>query len=313
MIAVLGAGGSIANELVRKLAARGERYRLVSRSAKSDPGATEVVKADLLDREQTAAAVAGTHTVLLLAGLRYDHNVWAEQWPRIMENAIEACKRAGARLLFFDNVYMYGRVHGAMTEETPYRPVSRKGEVRAQIARRLEDEWKAGALQALIARSADFYGPGVKTGIPNVMVFGALKKGQRPMCLISEVLPHSYTYVPDAAEAVARLAATETAQEPVWNQTWHLPTRAPALTGREFIERASEAMGRAKKTQVLSRPMVRVVGWFNPLVREIYEMLYQNDAPYLFDSSKYERAFGVEPTPYADGIRATAEFYHKGA
>ena len=309
MIAILGAGGSVANELVRKLAARGERYRLVSRSGKADAGAAEVVKADLLDREQTAAAVAGAQTVILLAGLRYDHTVWAEQWPRIMENAIEGCKRAGARLLFFDNVYMYGRVHGAMTEETPYRPVSRKGEVRALIARRIEEEWKAGSLQALIARAADFYGPGAKTGIPNVMVFEPLSQGKRPMCLVSEVLPHSYTYVPDAAEALARLAAGDAAQDAVWNQTWHLPTRAPALTGREFIERAEEAMGRKAKTQVLSRPMVRVVGWFNPLVREVYEMLYQNDAPYLFDSSKYERAFGVETTPYAEGIRATAASY----
>ena len=309
MIAILGAGGSVANELVRKLAARGERYRLISRSAKLDAGAAEVVKADLLDRDQTAAAVAGAQTVILLAGLRYDHTVWAEQWPRIMENAIEGCKRAGARLLFFDNVYMCGRVHGAMTEETPYRPVSRKGEVRARIARRIEDEWKAGGLKALIARAADFYGPGAKTGIPNVMVFEPLSQGKRPMCLVSEVLPHSYTYVPDAAEAVARLAAGDAAHDAVWNQTWHLPTRAPALTGREFIERAEEAMGRKAKTQVLSRPMVRVVGWFNPLVREVYEMLYQNDAPYLFDSTKYERAFGAEATPYAEGIRATAASY----
>ena len=51
------------------------------------------------------------------------------------------------------------------------------------------------------------------------------------------------------------------------------------------------------------------VGFFNPIVGEVYEMLYQNDSPYLFDSSKYARAFGVAGTPYADGIRATAESY----
>src|SRR5258708_4668872 len=143
MITILGAGGAISDELVKLLAAQRKPFRLVGRHPVSTPGAAEVVSADLSDKEQTARAVAGSSVVFLLAGLKYDHKVWAEMWPRVMGNTIEACKRANARLIFFDNVYMYGKVAGAMTEETPFNPCSRKGEIRARIAIALINEWKA--------------------------------------------------------------------------------------------------------------------------------------------------------------------------
>jgi nucleoside-diphosphate-sugar epimerase len=307
MITILGAGGAIGNELVKLLEARKQPFRLVGRNPVSMPGAAQVVNADLSDRDQTIQAVAGSSVVYLLAGLKYDHRVWAELWPRVMTNTIEACKRASAKLIFFDNVYMYGKVAGAMTEDTPFNPCSRKGEIRAKIAASLINEWKAGGLTAMIARAADFYGPNAKTGIPNVMVFEPMSKKQKAMCLVNDSLPHSYTYTPDAAEALVALAASESA----WNQTWHMPTTPNPPTGKGFIAHAAEAMGVPAKYRVLSRPMVRIVGWFNPVVGEVYEMLYQNDSPYLFDSSKYARAFGFLGTPYAEGIRATAASYRK--
>lgn len=298
---ILGAGGSIANALAPLLVARKIPLRLVGRHPATFPGA-ETRSADLRDRKQTINAVAGSSIVYLLAGLKYDHRLWASTWPLLMDNAIEACKRAGARLIFFDNVYMYGRARGPMTEETPYRPWSKKGETRAAIATALAREWEAGQLTALIARSADFYGPGAKNGIPNAMVFDPMSKNNKPMCLVSDLLPHSYTYVPDAAQALFNLAESDSA----WNQIWHLPTAPHPLTGREFITAAAEAMNRPAKYRLLSRPMVKLFGWFNPTVREVYEMLYQNDSPYLFDSSKYARAYGFAGTPYAEGIRVTA-------
>ena len=305
MITILGAGGAIGDELVKLLAAGKQPFRLVSRHPAPASGAAEVVSADLTDRDQTVRAVTDSSVVYLLVGLQYDYKVWLGQWPRVMANSIEACKRAGARLIFFDNVYMYGRVAGAMTEETPFNPSSRKGEIRAKLATTLMDEWKAGGLIAMIARAADFYGPGAKTGIPNVMVFEPMSKKQAAMCLASDSMPHSYTYTPDAAGALMTLAANE----PAWNQTWHLPTNANALTGKEFIAMAAEAMGAPPNYRVLSRPMVRVAGWFKPVVGELYEMLYQNDSPYLFDSSKYTKAFGSSGASYAEGIRATAASY----
>lgn len=308
MYTILGAGGSVSNELVKLLAARHVPFRTVSRHAHSTTGAVESRAADLTRHEPTVEAIAGSEIVFLLAGLKYDHKLWAEQWPRIIDNTVDACKRARARLVFFDNVYMYGKVHGPMTEETPFHPASKKGEIRAQIATSIVNEWKSGELTAMIARSADFYGPGAKNGIANALVFEPLNKGQKPMCLVSDALPHSYTYVPDAAEGLLKLAETPSA----WNQTWHLPTSPQPLTSREFITAAAEAMGKPAKYRVLSRPMLKLVGMFDSTIREIQEMLYQNDSPYLFDSSKYARAFGFTGTPYADGIRQCAAFYNRG-
>jgi nucleoside-diphosphate-sugar epimerase len=124
------------------------------------------------------------------------------------------------------------------------------------------------------------------------------------MCLVSDSLPHSYTYVPDAAQALMTLAETASA----WNQTWHLPTAPQPLTGREFISAAAEAMSKAPNYRVLSRTMVKLAGIFNPTIREVHEMLYQNDSAYVFDSSKYARVFGFQGTPYAEGIAATARY-----
>jgi nucleoside-diphosphate-sugar epimerase len=171
MITILGAGGAIGNELVKLLAAKNQPFRLVGRNPKMTPGATEALAADLTDKEQTIRAVAGSSVVHLCVGLKYDHKVWREMWPRVMNNTIEACKRAGSKLIFFDNVYMYGKSSGPMTEETPFNPCSRKGEIRATIATILVNEWKSGALTGMIARSADFYGPDVLNGVPNLLVF----------------------------------------------------------------------------------------------------------------------------------------------
>jgi nucleoside-diphosphate-sugar epimerase len=302
MITILGAGGAIGNELAKRLAAGHQPFRLVGRRPRPTPGATETVAADLTDADQTIRAVAGSGVVYLLVGLKYDRKVWSEIWPRVMNNTIEACKRAGAKLIFFDNVYMYGKVSGPMTEETPFNPCSRKGEIRAKIATTLINEWKSGALTAMIARAADFYGPDTRNAVPNLLVFEPLARKRKASWLVNDSVPHSYTYTPDAAQSLVQLAASVTA----WNQTWHVPTARSPLTGREFVASVAREFGVAPKHRVLSRPMIRIAGWFDPLVAESYEMLYQSDAPYLFDSSKFAREFAFEGTPYADGIRTTA-------
>ena len=302
MLTILGAGGAIGNQLVKRLAASHQPFRLVGRNPKATPGATETVAADLTDRDQTVRAVAGASVVHLLVGLKYDVRVWQDQWPRIMGNSIEACKRAGARLIFFDNVYMYGKVTGPMTEVTPFNPSSRKGEIRAKIATMLINEWTSGALTGMIARSADFYGPDARTGVPNLLVFQPLARKQRPSWLVNDGVPHSFTYTPDAAQSLIQLGGRANA----WNQTWHVPTAPNPLTGNEFIVQAAKEFGVSPRHRVLSRPMLRIAGWFDPIVRDSYEMLYQSDRPYLFDSSKFAREFGFAGTPYAQGIRGIA-------
>jgi nucleoside-diphosphate-sugar epimerase len=309
MITILGAGGAIGVELAKHLAASNQPFRLVGRKPHRKPGATEIVAADLTDLDLTIRAVAGSSVVYLLAGLKYDHKVWREEWPRVMSNTIEACKRVGAKLVFFDNVYMYGRVTGPMTEETPFNPCSLKGEIRAKLATSLIGEWKSGALSGLIARSADFYGPGADNGVPNVLVFEPLSKRKKPSWLVNDSVPHSLTFTPDAARGLVELTERPSA----WNQTWHLPTAPNPPSGKQLIAMAAKEFGVTPDHRLLGRFMVRIAGWFNPLVAESYEMLYQSDSPYLFDSGKFSREFGFTGTPYADGVRATVAAFQHGA
>jgi len=309
MITILGAGGAIGNTLVKLLAAKNQPFRLVGRNPKATSGATEIVAADLTNRDQTVRAVASSSVVHLLVGLKYDWSVWRDMWPRIMSNTIEACKRAGAKLIFFDNVYMYGKVSGPMTEETPFNPCSKKGEIRAKVATMLINEWKSGTLAAMIARSADFYGPDAQNAVPNLLVFQPFAEKRKASWLVNDAVPHSFTYTLDAAQSLVQLAERPNA----WNQTWHVPTTPNPLTGKEFVALAAKEFGVVPRHRVLSRPILRIAGWFDPLVAESYEMLYQSDGPYLFDSSKFAREFGFAGTPYADGIRTTAASFERDA
>src|SRR5258705_1246732 len=110
VVTILGAGGAIGSELFKELSARDEPIRLVSRNPKLEPGAAEAVAADLSKLDDALKAISGSRVAFLVAGLKYDLQVWREYWPRIMDNVIEACKRSSAKLVFFDNVYMYGKV-----------------------------------------------------------------------------------------------------------------------------------------------------------------------------------------------------------
>jgi nucleoside-diphosphate-sugar epimerase len=300
---ILGAGGAIADILATELIARGLPVRLVSRHPAERPGAT-VVAADLTQRDQALRAMSGSAVVYCCIGLKYDYWLWRQQWPRIMDNQIEACKTSGAKLIFFDNVYMYGKVDAAMTEDTPYDPSSRKGDLRARIATQLMSEVRKGNITATIARSADFYGPGTaKTSVPDILVFQKLLKGEPAQWLVNAGVRHSFTYTPDAAKALAMLALDDSS----WNQVWHLPTAAPALTGAEFIKRVATELDREARIRILHRWMIRLGGVFDVTTKELYEMLYQYQFDYLFDSSKFEKAYGFRPTSYEEGIKATAE------
>jgi nucleoside-diphosphate-sugar epimerase len=241
-----------------------------------------------------------------LAGLQYDIRVWKKSWPRIMTNVINACNATGSKLIFFDNVYMYGKVEGKMTEETPFNPISKKGEVRAAIATQLLNEMKSGNIKAQIARSADFYGPGSnKTGMPNVLIFPKLKKRKKAQWLMNVKVPHSFTYVPDAGKAVYMLAKKEEA----YGQTWHLPTAGNPPTVEEFIKIAAEAMGTSPGYSTFNKPLMWIAGLFNRPIEELIEMSYQYEFPYLFDSTKFEKAFAFQPTPYKAGIIETAKSF----
>jgi nucleoside-diphosphate-sugar epimerase len=302
---ILGAGGIIANDLAAELVRHGKRVRLVSRSPKSIEGITDLVPADLTDAAQTKKAVKGSAVVFLTAGLKYDIKVWSDAWPKIMTSVINACKEAGAKLIFFDNVYPYGLVNGPMKEDTPYHPSSKKGTVRAAIATQLMNEVKAGNLTATIARAADFYGPGAdKTGFLNLLIIDKFRKNSNAMWLGKDDQTHSYTFTPDAAKGLYLLSQDDTS----WNQVWHLPTANPAPDGNGYVNIIATQMGVKPKYMKLGSFMLTLSGLFDTTIREMKEMLYQSNYPYIFDSTKFEQHFKVKPTPYEEGIRLTLAY-----
>jgi len=305
MQTILGANGVIAINLAKSLLNYTANVRLVSRNPKKVNTTDELKPADLLNKDQTFSAIEGSDVVYLTAGLKYNVHTWQEQWPVIMQNVVEACVQHRAKLVFFDNVYCYGRVKRWMTEQTPVNPISKKGEVRAKIADMILNEVKKGTLTALIARAPDFYGPYTPNSVMDMMVFGNFKKGKRAQVILADQYRHSLIYTPDAGAATALLGNTESA----FNQIWHLPTDKNALTTKEMIGLAAKAFGVKPDYMILQKWMMRLAGLFIGEVRESIEMLYQYDSDYLFDSSKFDKAFDFKTTLYAVGINETAISY----
>ncbi len=304
MQTILGANGTIGSLLAKELMNYTDKIRLVSRSPRKINESDEILSADLSNPAVVDKAVEGSDVVYLVVGFDYKLEVWEEKWPRLMKATIDACMKHNARLVFFDNVYMYdiNSIHH-MTEESPYNPPSRKGVVRKQIAQMIIDEVKAGKLLALIARSADFYGPDNDKSFVNEMVYKNLRKRKRANWFINADKKHSFTYTPDAAKATALLGNTDDA----FNTVWHLPTDKNTLTGREFVELFSRELKVANKLFVMPIWLIKILGIFIPVLKEMPEMMYQYDRDYFFDSSKFDKRFNFKTTTYQEGVRNTVE------
>jgi nucleoside-diphosphate-sugar epimerase len=303
MQTILGSSGIIGTELAKALTKYTDKIRLVSRNPKRVNSTDQLMVADLTNPQQVSSAVDGSEVVYLTVGLQYKISIWQKQWPLIMQNVIDACKLHKSKLVFFDNVYAYGLVRGLMKEDTRINPTSKKGEVRAHIAQMIMSEVEKGNLDAIIARAADFYGPNTPLSFATVTVFENLKKGKKAQWFLDANKKHSMTYTPDAGKATAILGNTNSA----YNQIWHLPTDKNALTGKEFIELAANAFGVKPNYTELKMWMIKMVGMFVPVVKESIEMLYQSEYDYLFDSTKFEKAFNFSPTRYQDGIIKTVK------
>ncbi|CAN5915230.1 SDR family oxidoreductase [soil metagenome] len=301
MQTILGANGTISSVLAKELPAYTDKIRLVSRNPKRVNANDELFPADLSDPLQVEKAVAGSSIVYLLVGFDYNIKIWQEKWPKLMRATIDACKKHGAKLVFFDNVYLYD-VHSIshMTEQSQINPPSKKGKVRMQIAEMLMNEINAGKLNGMIVRSADFYGPDNDKSFVTEVVYKNFKKGKAANWFINADKKHTFTFTPDAARTTALLANTADAN----NQVWHLPTDANALTGRELIALFAKEMQVKNKVSVLSMFMIKLVGIFVPFMREMPEMMYQYDRDYIFDSSKFSSRFpDFRTTTYAEGVR----------
>lgn len=300
MQTILGSGGAIGIALCKELKNYTDKIRLVARNPRKVHEEDEIFVADLLNKDQVNLSVKGSEIVYLTAGLTYSIKVWKRDWPVIMQNVIDACIANHAKLVFFDNVYMYAPdAVKHMTEESLIAPETRKGGVRAQIANMLFDAVKNNGLTAMITRSADFYGKNASTGVLNLSVIDNYKKNKKAFWQSDADKIHSFTYVPDAAKAVALLGNAPDA----YNQVWHLPTSHERWTGKDFIYNIAAQMNIKPRFYILSKFMISVLGIFSTQIKELKEMQYQNDRDYFFDSSKFEKRFSFTPTSYKEGIK----------
>ena len=302
MQTILGANGTIGSVLAKELVDYTDKIRLVSRNPRKVNESDELFPADLTNPANVDQAIEGSDVVYLVVGLEYNLKVWEEKWPLLIKATINACIKHNARLVFFDNVYMYDiNAIPHMTEESLINPPSKKGAVRKQISQMIMDEVKAGRLMALIARSGDFYGPDNNNSFVNEMVYKNFLKGSRANWFVDADKKHSFTFTPDSAKATALLGNTDDA----YNTVWHLPTDKNILTGREFVKLFSKEMKVANKIFVMPVWMIKIVGLFVPVLKEMPEMMYQYDRDYFFDSSKFDKRFKFNTTTYSEGIRLT--------
>jgi nucleoside-diphosphate-sugar epimerase len=299
---VLGAGPA-GSTLATELVARGHRVGSVRRSADADaPPGVETRAADLSDPAAATAATEGAAVVYHCVNVPYHLQV--AQMPGIADAILAAAQAAGARLVVLDTLYPYGPVtEGRITEDTPWAATSDKGRMRAELDRRYLDAHAAGRVRVVAGRSADFYGPGVLNSTLGGATFPPALSGE-PVLTFGDIdLPHSYTYIGDVARGLATLGERSDGD----GRVWHLPT-VPARTTREVLDLIADAAGRPLEIDNLDEP--RPYGPFDAtMMAEYAEMFYQHTTPVDMDSSAFESAFGVAPTPLAQGIAATVDWY----
>ena len=311
MQTILGSGGAIGNELAKALKVYTNEIRLVSRNPEKINESDQLFAADLLNPDELENAIKGSEIVYVTVGFPYSYKEWREKWPKFINNLLRICESETCKLVFFDNVYMYDEDNlNPMTEKTPVNPPSKKGEIRAGISLKIMEMVASGKIKALIARSADFYGPSIKdSSILTEMVFKPLSNGKTANWLAKDTCKHSFTFTPDAGKATALLGNTEMA----YGQIWHLPTASNPFTGKQWIETIAKEMNVKPDYRVISKFMVRLIGLFVPVMKESVEMLYQFDRDYIFDSGKFEKEFDFKPTSYQDGIIKIIETDYKEA
>lgn len=307
MQTILGAGGGIGTDLAKELTSFTDTIRLVGRNPKKINENDFLLKADLTNKEDVFKAVEGSEICYLTVGLKYSSKVWQRDWPILMDNVIAACKEHNSKLIFFDNVYSLGvESMGNITEESPMNPCSRKGIVRAEVERKILSAVEKGEINAIIARAPDFFGPIKENSVLNIMVYDNLAKGKKAQWLCNAKVPHTFGFTPDLAKGTAMLGNAADA----YNQIWNLPVPKNTLTGEEWINLFAEKMNVPAKYMVMPKWAVSALGVFVPVMKEIAEMTYQSDRPYVFNSSKFDKRFNLKLTGLRAGVERTIEFMH---
>lgn len=290
---VLGAGqvGPLLTEL---LLARGHRVRTVARSerARLGPG-HEHLAGDVTDGAFAARAGAGASVVYDCMNPEYHR--WPEALLPLARGALAVARASAGKLIALDSLYMYGRPTGPMSEDSPIAPCSKKGRLRVDLAELRMGADRRGEVRVALARASDFIGVDLPRSAFSDRFFERVFAGRPGECLGDPEMPHSYTYAPDVARALMILGSEERAL----GRIWHVPT-APAESTRAIGDRLGRALGRPVAVARIPKLALRAVGLVQPFVRELVEMVYQWEVPFVIDDRRFRATFGMEPTPLDD-------------
>lgn len=301
MQTILGANGQIAEELARELHRNYTTdIRLVSRNPKKVNDSDELFSANLLDAQATDDAVKKSEIAYLTVGLPMNSKMWAEQFPVMMRNVIDACKRHNCKLVLFDNTYMYAKTAEPQTEESVFVPEGEKSTVRANIATMLLDEISSNMIEAVICRAPEFYGPGRTQSITNTLIFDSIKKGKKLKIPLRDDTLRTLIWTPDASQGMALIGNTPDA----YGQTWHLPCDDNRLTYKQMIDLVSQIYQKEFSYSVVKIWMFKVGGLFNKQAKELQELLPRYEVDNIFISEKFKKRFpDFKVTTYQEGIR----------
>ena len=301
-IVIFGCGPT-GRATAERLLAEGREVVIAQRSAPASlPKGASFVACDALDRDAVLATARQGEQFVVTIGFPYRGEVWREAWPKAIGNFVAASEATGARMVFVDNLYMYGPQTAPLVETTPLTSYGRKPAARAAATRVWMEACARGAARVAALRAPDFYGPGVGLSFLGDTAIGAMAKGKAAFFIGSPDIPHDYAYVPDIARAATTLMA---APDSAYGQAWHVPC-APTRTTREILQCAADVLGVPLKLNVLPELLLGPLGLLVPFLREAKEMRFTFDRPYHVNSRKFAEAFWSDPTPFEEGVRKTA-------
>jgi nucleoside-diphosphate-sugar epimerase len=294
-------GMSVMDALVQRSS---RRVRMVNRSGEASvPEGVKVVGGDAADPTFTREASAGASVVYFALNPPYDK--WPELFPGLQAGVLEGAASAEAKLVAMENLYMYGPTGGRpLTEDLPYAPNTRKGTVRARMSEELMEAHTSGKVRVAIGRASDFFGPRALASAAGEQVFGRAVEGKGAQVAGNPDQPHTYTYAPDIGRGLVVLGERVEAL----GQVWHLPSPETVST-RRFVETIFEEVGKPARIQAAPKILLRAMGLFNPGMREMIEMLYEFEEPFVVDDSKFEQAFGEQATPLKEAMGETVRWY----
>jgi nucleoside-diphosphate-sugar epimerase len=295
--------GPLGQATMRALIKRGRQVRMVNRSGKAEsPVGVELVAGDAYNPEFTRQVTQGVAVVYQCAQPGYTK--WVKEFPPLQASILEGAAASHSKLIVAENLYMYGEVKGPISEDLPYTAETRKGKVRAEMASALLEAHRIGKVRVAMARGSDFYGPGVLGSALGERTLIPALKGKSAELGGSLDIPHSYTYIEDFGQAMAILGEREEAL----GQVWHVPNQ-PTVTQRELMTLFFKEIGLPPKMHSMGRLMMSIGGLFVPEAKEMVEMMYEFEKPFVVDSSKFILAFGDISTPQQEAIRATIAWY----